>query len=131
MLKAIKANANDWRLFSTSDKKCFHHFLPNDDDDFDDDGSDDDEELKLFDVDANGRMTQNGTSIATLSEQAQLLFVRLFQRKHRWLRRDQIKYEVIFSSLFAVTFVKILKTIMIPISVVSYLRQLMKIWVMH
>ena len=89
MLKAIKGNPNDWSLFSRSDKRFFRHFL-----DFDDDDDDvDSEDFKVFDVD--GKMTRNGETMECLSEQAQLLFVRLFQRKHRWLRRDQIKYEVL------------------------------------
>ena len=51
----------------------------------------DDDERKVFQVKSE---SVDRRSNLPLSEEAQLLFVRLFQRKHRWLRRDQIKYEV-------------------------------------
>ena len=91
ILKAIKSNPHDWRLFSPLDRKWFHHFLRSyEGNDMEIDPVDDDER-KVFQVKSE---SVDRRSNLPLSEEAQLLFVRLFQRKHRWLRRDQIKYEV-------------------------------------
>jgi len=96
ILKAIKSNPHDWRLFSPLDRKWFHHFLRSYEGNKMEIESSDDNEREVFQV--KSELVDRRSNLP-LSEEAQLLFVRLFQRKHRWLRRDQIKYEAIAEDL--------------------------------
>jgi hypothetical protein len=61
-------------LFSEEDKRWFNFFL-------------------------SDETFQQALSPSPLSQNAQLLFIRIFQRKFRWLRQDKIKYDAISENL--------------------------------